>query len=114
MKREKRVHHVRPPRDKWEVAIGIVKLIKATLLVAASAGLLSLMHKDAREIATYRIEQLGIDPDNRLIEHALIKLGLFTDRELALISLGSLLYASLFFIEGFGLLARKWWAERFT
>ena len=104
----------RKRRVQWETIIGIFKVTKAALLIIAAIGLLSILHKDVDEILTFRISQLGVDPDNKLLASLITKLGIASSHDLTLISFGTFIYAGLFLTEGIGLLAHKRWAEYFT
>ncbi len=95
-------------------AIGIFKLIKAALLLSVAIGALSVLHKDVQEVITYRIWQLGADPEKRYLRKLIAWLGLASPERLALVSAGSFVYATLFGVEGVGLLMRKRWAEYLT
>ena len=101
-------------RDRGLIVIAVFKLIKAALLLALAVGAISLLHKDVAEVVTYRIGEIGVDPQGRYIQHLIEKLGFIGPHEVKLISLGSLLYAMLFGTEGIGLLLQKRWAEYLT
>ena len=100
--------------DKGETAIAILKLFKAVLFIALAFGALSLLHRDAQEVLSYRIDQIGVDPENRLIQKLLDYAGYESPKTIAEFSLGFFLYGVLFAIEGIGLLMMKRWARWFT
>jgi uncharacterized membrane protein (DUF2068 family) len=54
---------------------------------------------------------MKLDPQNRHIHAVLEKLTGVSPRRLRELSIGTLVYASLFYIEGIGLLFRRRWAE---
>jgi uncharacterized membrane protein (DUF2068 family) len=83
-------------------------------LLVVAAGALSLLDDKYRDITLHRIVQLSGDARFRALRRAADMLGFATDRRIELISLGALLYAILFGIEGIGLLLQKRWAEYFT
>jgi uncharacterized membrane protein (DUF2068 family) len=101
-------------RDKWETAIAVLKLFKATLFIALAFGALSLVHRDAQEVLAHRVDQIGVDPENHLIEKLLEYAGYASPKKIAEFSLGFFLYGVLFGIEGIGLLMMKPWARWFT
>ena len=101
-------------RDRGLIVVAIFKLIKAALLLALAAGVISMLHKDVAEIVTYRIEEIGIDPEDQYIQHFIEKIGLIDPHQVKLISIGSFFYAMLFAVEGVGLLRQKRWAEYLT
>jgi len=96
------------------VLIGLFKLLKGLVLVAAGVGALNLLHKDIADVVTHWAELLRIDPENRLIHGILAKLFSATSKQLKELSTGSFIYAGLFLTEGVGLLLRKHWAEYLT
>jgi uncharacterized membrane protein (DUF2068 family) len=104
-----------PRRSDTLVAIiGGLKLVKATLLLAAGiSGLIALPHRLSR-LAERAVGWIGFFPGRGLIEEALQKLSSLdraAERRLALFSLA---YAAVFLVEGVGLLLRKRWAEWMT
>jgi uncharacterized membrane protein (DUF2068 family) len=101
-------------RDPWLVVIGVFKLVKGIGLLIVAVGLLKLLHRDVAAVAEHWIEVLRVDPDNRYIHRALLKIFHVTPKQLKELSAGTLLYAGIFLTEGTGLLARKRWAEYMT
>jgi uncharacterized membrane protein (DUF2068 family) len=100
--------------NRWILLIGVFKIVKGLLLVAAGIGALRLLHKNVADVIAHWIEVLRVDPDSRYI-HALFTRALnISDRTLKEISAGTFTYAALFLTEGGGLLLRKRWAEYFT
>ena len=100
--------------DTWIFLIGLFKLFKGISLVILGIGLLKLVHRDIASTTEHWIEVLRVDPDNRFIHEALVKIFRVTPKQLKELSAGTFLYAAIFLIEGFGLLARKHWAEYMT
>lgn len=96
------------------VLIGIFKLVKAVLLVAAGIGAIRLLHKDVAETVSHWIRVLRVDPDNRFLHGMLTRIFRVTPKQLKELSVGTFIYAGLFATEGIGLLLRKRWAEYFT
>jgi uncharacterized membrane protein (DUF2068 family) len=101
-----------PP--KGLVVIGCFKLVKAVGLAVVGLGLLSLVHRDVAATIEALVEQLRIDPENRLI-HGLVEKSLgVRPRTLEELGVGTLFYAVLFATEGVGLILAKKWAEYMT
>ena len=100
--------------DQWIVLIGVFKLVKGLLLLAAGIGILKLMHKDIAEVVEHWINVLRVDPDNHYIHGLAVKALHLNNRKLEELSAGTFLYAGLFLTEGTGLLLRKRWAQYFT
>jgi uncharacterized membrane protein (DUF2068 family) len=96
------------------VLIGLFKLLKGLVLVAAGVGTLNLLHKDIADVVMRWVELLRVDPENRFIHGILAKLFSATSKQLKELSAGSFIYAGLFLTEGAGLLLRKHWAEYLT
>src|ERR1051326_7841578 len=103
-----------PAEDKWIVVIGVFKLVKAALLVAAGIGIFKLLHKDIGEVLEHWVEVLRIDPDNRYVYGFVAKVLSLDSGKLKAIGAGTFGYAAMFFTEGAGLLLRKRWAQYFT
>src|SRR5271165_110249 len=101
-------------RDPWLFLIGLFKILKGVSLLIISFGLLKLLHKDVAEVTQHWIEVLRVDPDNRFIHRALLKIFNVTPKQLKELSAGTFIYAGIFLTEGTGLLARKHWAEYMT
>jgi len=104
----------RSKRDPWIFLIGLFKLAKGLSLLIVGFGLLKLLHRDVASVTEHWIEVLRVDPDNRFIHRALLKVFNVTPKQLRELSVGTFIYAAIFLTEGTGLLARKHWAEYMT
>jgi uncharacterized membrane protein (DUF2068 family) len=89
-------------------------LLKGISLVIAGVGLLRLLHKDVADTVLHWVDVLGVDPDNRFIHRALLRIFRVTPKELRELSAGSFVYAGIFLTEGTGLVRHKHWAEYMT
>lgn len=96
------------------VLIGLFKLLKALLLIAVGIGAIKMLHKDTGAAVSHWIEVLRVDPDNRFVHAAMVKILRVTPKQLKELSVGTFLYAGLFAVEGVGLLLAMRWAEYFT
>jgi len=105
---------LRRPARTGILLIGLFKLLKGLLLVAAGVGALKLLHKDVAAVVDHWVQILRVDPDNRFIHRLLAKVFAVSPRQLRELSIGTFFYASLLLTEGVGLLLRKHWAEYFT
>ena len=103
-------HH----RNRWLVAIGVLKLLKAILFVSMGFGLIRLLHKDIADVLLRATLALRFDPENRIVNVMLEKSALLSPHRLKEISFAMFLYAALDVIEGTGLVLEKVWAEYFT
>jgi len=100
--------------DIWILLIGLFKLVKGVSLLMLGFGLLKLLHHDVAAVAEHWIEVLRVDPDNRFVHRALLKIFNVTPKQLKELSAGTFLYSAIFLTEGCGLLARRHWAEYMT
>jgi uncharacterized membrane protein (DUF2068 family) len=106
--------HSHPDRNRWLIAIGVVKLLKAVLFVSMGFGVIRLLHKDIADVLLHATLALRFDPENRFVNVVLEQLSTLTPHRLKEISVGIFLYAVLDVIEGTGLILEKVWAEYFT
>ncbi|TMQ15430.1 MAG: DUF2127 domain-containing protein [Deltaproteobacteria bacterium] len=103
------------PRHRRDVIIRLIalfKLLKAAMLVALGIGALSL-HHDHSWPRTW-IHALAADPHGRYVTELIAKVSSLDAHDLRRIGVGSLIYASVFAVEGVGLMLRKAWAEVMT
>jgi uncharacterized membrane protein (DUF2068 family) len=106
--------HSHPNRNRWLIAIGVLKLLKAVLFVSMGFGVINLLHKDIADVLLRAITALRFDPENRFVNMLLEKSALLNPHRLKEISFAIFLYAALDIIEGTGLVLEKVWAEYFT
>lgn len=99
-------------RGLWLIAA--FKLLKALGLIVLGVGALRLLHKDVAASAEHWINVFRVDPHNHYVNLLLEKLAILDDRRLKELSVGTFVYAAIFFTEGMGLAFRKRWAEYFT
>ena len=95
--------------------IAIFKLFKALVLVASLATVFDLVRQDdpAHTIVSWALT-FHVDRDNRYLGTVLAALLHLNPKQLALLTVGTVLYAVLFSIEGVGLWGGKLWAEYLT
>ena len=106
--------HSHPDRNRWLIAIGALKLLKAVLFVSMGFGVINLLHKDIADVLLRATTALRFDPENRVVNILLEKSALLSPHRLKGISFAIFLYAALDIIEGTGLVLEKVWAEYFT
>ena len=110
-----------PPEDAAHVAgagslrtVALFEAAKGALALAAGLGLLSLLHRDVAQLAHALVHHLHLNPDWRLIQDFLRQSDeLSRSRELMLAA-GAALYASVRFVEAWGLWFQRRWAEWFA
>lgn len=97
------------------IAIAVFKLVKAALLIAIGVGALRLVHDgDAEGTLRGLVNDLRMDPNDRLFNHAISRLSGLDHRKLEELGIGTFVYAGVFLVEGTGLALRKHWAEYLT
>jgi uncharacterized membrane protein (DUF2068 family) len=96
------------------VLIGVFKLVKAALLFALAAGALGLRHHDVIDVIRHAALSVHVDPSGRLVNWLIGKTASLSPHRLTLVSVGTAVYASLFLVEGIGLILRKRWGEIMT
>jgi uncharacterized membrane protein (DUF2068 family) len=106
--------HSHPDRNRWLIAIGVLKLLKAVLFVSMGFGVIRLVHRDIADVLLRATLALRFDPENRFVNVLLEKSAMLSPHRLKEISLALFLYAALDVIEGTGLVLEKGWAEYFT
>jgi len=94
--------------------IGVLKVLKALALLVVGVGLLSMLHRDVAQAVRHWIEFFRLDSHARLIDELLAKVAGISHRTMRRLGVGTLLYATVFGIEGIGLLFGKTWAEYMT
>jgi uncharacterized membrane protein (DUF2068 family) len=100
--------------DRVIAVIGVFKLLKAALLITLGVAGLADIPSDLAHRARHVIVWLGVSPGRHTLARLLGKLGSVDDgmaRKLAVISL---CYATVFLVEGVGLLSKRRWAEWLT
>jgi uncharacterized membrane protein (DUF2068 family) len=95
-------------------AIAIFEGAKGAVVLLAGFGLLLLVHRDLQEVAERFIEHSHLNPASRY-PHIFIDLAARTnDARLWFLAMGALAYATVRFVEAYGLWFAKWWAEWFA
>lgn len=108
------VHKKSGKRDAWLLLIGVVKVIKAVLLIAAGVGALKLLQGNVADEVDQWVRRLNMDAVNPYFETFSEKIKGVSPHKLSLMGAGAFIYAGLFLTEGVGLLMRKRWGEIFT
>jgi uncharacterized membrane protein (DUF2068 family) len=101
-------------KDRLLSLIVAFKFFKGVMLIGVALGAHHLMYRDLSDFADHLVDAFRVDPNNRYIEAALVKLQFLTAKQLKELSIGSLFYAAIVLTEGTGLALRKRWAEYFT
>jgi uncharacterized membrane protein (DUF2068 family) len=94
--------------------IAFFKLLKAAALIVTGIGALRLIHADVGEVLEQWVAKLSLDPDSRIVNHAIERITNLPPHRFRELGIGSFIYAALFLTEGIGLWLLKRWAEWFT
>lgn len=94
--------------------IGGFKLLKALVLLVSLALLYRLLQPDHTRVFVHWALKLHVDPKNKYLRSALVKLLHLDAAQLKMLGVGTILYALLFACEGVGLLLDLAWAEYLT
>ena len=99
-------------RDRIILLIGAFKLVKGIVLAALGIAIIAFERDGIVHHIRTLADTVGIRPAH--VDDAIAKLTTVDPSTLRKIGAGSLVYSTLFFIEGIGLLRRRVWAEYFT
>ena len=91
--------------------IAALEAAKGILVLAAGAGLLALMHRDAQEVGEHILLQFHLNPASRYPRIFLDALHDVSDVRLLVLALGAAAYAAVRFVEAYGLWRQRRWAE---
>jgi uncharacterized membrane protein (DUF2068 family) len=105
----------RPQRIGLLRLIAIFKLFKALVLLASLATVFDLVRQNdpAHTVISWALK-FHVDRDNRYLTAGLAALLHLNPKQLALLTVGTVLYAVLFAVEGVGLWGARLWAEYLT
>jgi uncharacterized membrane protein (DUF2068 family) len=92
-------------------AVASFELAKGLVVLAAGCGVLMLLHKDTSEIAQNLLQLLHISPDHRVARVFLEWADRLTDKKLWAVASLAATYATLRFVEAYGLWKARPWAE---
>lgn len=96
--------------DRLIILIGIAKLLKAAVLIAAAVCVFATLHNGVREY----LKELAAGSGREYLTHAYASLTDKGPHTREVIGTGLVVYAALFTVEGVGLLYRRVWAEWLT
>ena len=80
-------------------------------VLLAGFGVLSLVHRDAWDVAESFLEWLHVSPDTRYAQVFLNLAEQVTDSKLWFVAAGAMAYSGLRFVEAYGLWFERAWAE---
>lgn len=88
-----------------------VEFFKGLIVLLAGFGVLSLVHRDAWDVAENFLEWLKISPDSQYAQVFLNLADQVTDAKLWAVALAAAAYSTLRFVEAYGLWRERAWAE---
>lgn len=92
--------------------IALFKLVKALLLICVGLGALSMRHDDSW-LATW-VHAFAADPHGHRVSALIARITSLDAHALVRIGIGTLIYATIYIVEGIGLMLRRPWAEVMT
>jgi uncharacterized membrane protein (DUF2068 family) len=81
------------------------------VVLLAGFGVLSLVHRDAWDMAESFLERLHISPETHYAQVFLNLADQITDAKVWAVALGAMAYSTLRFVEAYGLWRERAWAE---
>jgi uncharacterized membrane protein (DUF2068 family) len=92
-------------------AIAFFEAFKGLLALCAASGLLLFVHRDLHELAVRLVEHAHLNPAARYPQIFLDAATHMQESQLVLIAAGAAAYASVRFVEAYGLFYGRAWAE---
>jgi len=93
--------------------VAIFEAAKGFIVLVAGFGLFELMHGDVQAAAERLVRHLNLNPASHYPRVFIDASVWFNDAHLRLLALGAVLYATVRFVEAFGLWRARRWAEWF-
>jgi uncharacterized membrane protein (DUF2068 family) len=112
-------HHAldRPHLSKTSLAlrtVAIFEVTKAAAVLLLACGLFHLMHKNLDDVAERVVQVLHVNPEGKLSNLFFELASHASDRNLWVLALGTLAYASVRLTESYGLWREREWAQWFS
>lgn len=95
-------------------AVSLLEAFKGVVALLSGLALFSLLHKDIGDIAENVIEFLHLNPANRVVQAFLDAAGRVSDRKIIAVACVGFTYATIRFVEAYGLWHARAWAEWFA
>lgn len=103
-----------PAQDRFLRLVALFKYGKAALLLVTAWGLLKFLNPEFEARVDLWIETLRSEFGQHLMRRLLEQVNRLSPVRLHLLSFASVVYASLFLVEGYGLWRGRRWAEYLT
>ena len=91
--------------------VAVFEAAKGLIVLLAGLGLLSLIHRDAQSVAEEIVKMLHLNPARQYPRIFIDVASKLTDARLWFLSLAALIYATVRFVETYGLWHELPWAE---
>jgi uncharacterized membrane protein (DUF2068 family) len=101
------------PSNTGLKTIAIVEALKGAVVLLAAFGAISLVHENAQVIADEIVRHFHLNPASHYPRIFLEALTSLNSTRLWMLAAGAFLYASMRFIEAYGLWQERSWAEWF-
>ncbi len=95
-------------------AVASFELAKGLIVLLLGFGAVSLVHKDAWDVAETVLKTLHVNPDHHYAQVFLNLADNVTDARLWALAAGALAYSVIRFVEAYGLWLERVWAEWFA
>jgi uncharacterized membrane protein (DUF2068 family) len=95
-------------------AVATIEALKGFLAILLTACLLFLLHKDVEQVAGDILDAIHMNPEHPISHAVLHMASKMTDGRLWGFAFGALAYATVRFVEAYGLWNRRVWAEWFA
>ena len=90
------------------------EVTKAALVLLLGCGLFGLMHRNLDDVAERVVQVLHVNPEGKLSNLFLELASHSSDRNLWVLALGTVVYASVRLTEAYGLWREREWAQWFS
>ena len=94
--------------------VAMFEVTKAAIVLVLGCGLFHFMHKTLYEVAERVVQVLHVNPEGKLSNLFFELASHSSDRNLWVLALGTLAYASVTLIEAYGLWKEREWAQWFS
>src|SRR5689334_1826851 len=94
--------------------VAIFETTKAAIVLLLGCGLFHLMNENLDEVAERFVQVLHVNPEGKLSNLFFELASHFSDRNLWVLALGALAYASVRLTEAYGLWREREWAQWFS
>lgn len=105
--------NIKPPSKTGLRTVAVFEALKGLLVLLAGCGLLAFIHKDLHEAAVHLVRVLHFNPAKHYPSIFIDAADKVTDLQLWMFALSALLYATVRFVEAYGLWKQMQWAEWF-